>query len=107
METQLHLPCQTSSGGFGADPKSHIKKPKPFAVVADNIFPASKSLAYRGLWCHVMACSFLLEKSPVPGAREESQQPRVLLEVEVPLINRKIIMHLLFPGEWLFQPADG
>lgn len=42
-----------------------------------------------------------------PGAREESQQPRVLLEVEVPLINRKIIMHLLFPGEWLFQPADG
>lgn len=54
-----------------------------------------------------MMCSFLLQNSPVPGAREESQQPKVLLEVEVPLVNRNLILHLLFPGERLFQPADG
>lgn len=54
-----------------------------------------------------MVCSPLLENSPIPGAREESQQPRVLVEVEVPLVNRKLILHLLSPGERLFQPADG
>lgn len=52
-------------------------------------------------------CSFLLDNSPILGAREESQQPRVLLEVEAPLANRKLILHSLPAGERLFQPADG
>lgn len=56
----------------------------------------------------LVVCSFLLEEdSPVPGAREESQQPRVLLKVEALLVNRKLILHLLSPGERLFQPAHG
>lgn len=55
----------------------------------------------------LVVCSFLLEDSPVPGAREESQQPRVLLKVEALLVNRKLILHLLSPGERLFQPAHG
>jgi len=49
----------------------------------------------------------LLENGPIPGVREESQQPRVLLEVEAPLVNGKLILHSLSPGERLFQPADG
>lgn len=64
-------------------------------AVADSTFPSSNSLGLRRIPCRASECSFSLDNSPIPGLREQSQQPWLLLEAEAPLINRKLILRLL------------
>lgn len=74
---------------------------------ADFTFPPRNSLGLQRImvWClHVLV---LASQQTHLGVRKESQQLRVLQEVEAPLVNRKLTLHSLSPGERLFQPADG
>lgn len=95
------------SGGFGADLESQVKIPSHSLSLLTMLSQPVTAWVTEDSGAVLVVRSFLLEDSPVPGAREESQQPRVLLKVEALLVNRKLILHLLSPGERLFQPAHG